>query len=77
MELAEIIAEYAAWQAQQEHPDMRPQAFEDHYYTQKVLDAVLDEYTRNGRAGLEAGGLTLDMDTLTWLESQTTGSEIE
>jgi hypothetical protein len=56
---------------------MRPQAFEDHYYTQKVLDAVLDEYTRNGRAGLAAGGLTLDMDTLTWLESQTTGSEIE
>lgn len=77
MELTEIIEEYVAWQAQQKHPNPTPQAFKDHYYTQKVLDAVLAEYTLNGRAGLAADGLTLDMDTLTWLETQTTGSEIE
>lgn len=77
MELTEVIEEYKEWEAQTNYPDKSVEAFKDHYYTQKVLDAVLAEYTLNGRAGLAADGLTLDMDTLTWLETQTTGSEIE
>jgi hypothetical protein len=75
MELAEIIAEYAAWQAQQEHPDMRPQAFEDHYYTQKVVAAAVQAV--DAEQGYPALIELIDADTQHWLESQTTGSEIE
>jgi hypothetical protein len=75
MELTEIIEEYTAWQAQQKHPDMSPQAFKDHYYTQKVIAAAVQ--ATDAEQGYPALIELIDADTQHWLESQTTGSEIE
>lgn len=75
MELTEVIEEYAAWQAQQKHPNPTPQAFKDHYYTQKVVAAAA--VATDSDQDLPALITLLDDDTLHWLQEQRVGSEIE
>lgn len=75
MELTEVIEEYVAWQAQQKHPNPTPQAFKDHYYTQKVVAAAA--VATDSDQDLPALITLLDDDTLHWLQEQRVGSEIE